>query len=102
MINSNCTGAIVASQAEMVNRNPTGRATELGMVPQIRPQWEISNQKAQVSLSSALCVLFNSKFSCSCASHNLQLCEPYRRSRQMEPGLGKTQTPDHQDDEHRP
>jgi hypothetical protein len=33
-IKSNCSGAIVALQAEKVNHNPTGRRTERGMVPQ--------------------------------------------------------------------
>ena len=33
-INSNGSGAIVALQAKKVNRNPTGRPTERGMVPQ--------------------------------------------------------------------
>jgi len=58
-INGNGSGAIVALQAEKVNQNPTGRTTEPGMVPQIRPQWEISNKKAQASLSPALGAQFN-------------------------------------------
>lgn len=58
MIASNFSGVIVALRAKNGQPQSSRQAGRMRLNPQIRPRWEISNQKAEASLSSVLGVKF--------------------------------------------